>query len=164
MLDTVTNWMLTSSLYQYIQIHMWVWPTLESLHFIGLCLLYGSLLVVDLRLAGVFPSIAVEKVTRFIPLTVIGFVTNVVTGVLFICGDPERYFINPSFQLKMLCVFLACINAVYLSVVLDRFQVANKGASTTIASLPVSIRLTALLSIGFWTAVIILGRFIPYVE
>ncbi|MBU2977769.1 DUF6644 family protein [Alteromonas sp. C1M14] len=164
MLDTLTHWMLASSLYQYIQNQMWVWPTLESLHFVGLCLLYGSLLIVDLRLAGLFRGISVANVSRFIPLTLIGFFINLTTGILFIFGDPQRYFINPSFQLKMLCVLLACINAGFLSVLLGRYQSRSNRDAKDTTHLPISIKLSAILSLGLWTAVIVLGRFIPYVE
>ena len=54
----------------------WLWPLLEILHFIGLSLLLGSMLVVDLRLAGYLRAIDIMTTHRLLPWAVIGFGVN----------------------------------------------------------------------------------------
>ena len=54
----------------------WLWPLLEIIHFIGLSLLLGSILLVDLRLAGFLRQIDLKSTHRLLPWAVIGFVMN----------------------------------------------------------------------------------------
>lgn len=59
--------MSVSEFNDYVMTHSYVWSTLESLYFIGLCLLFGSLLLIDLRALGVaqtVPFSAVENVVH----------------------------------------------------------------------------------------------------
>jgi len=155
--------MLSTPIYNYIQSHGWVWPTLESAHFIGLCLLFGSLLIVDLRLIGAFKSIPINAITKYTGFAVLGFLINVITGVLFVFGDPQRYFINVAFQLKMLCIVLAIMNVAYLFLQL-KFNEGKSAPSSVPFNSRISVKFTAAMSLVFWTSVIVLGRLIPYVE
>jgi hypothetical protein len=102
--SAVNNWILSSQ---------WLWPGLEILHFIGLSLLLGSMLVVDLRLAGLLRQIDVHIVHRLLPWATIGFLVNLVSGVLFFLGDPARYSVNIGFQVKMVLVLIAGLNALW---------------------------------------------------
>jgi len=171
-LQNLVNWMSDSTLNHYINIYSWVWPTLESLHFIGLCLLFGSLLVIDLRIIGVASHVPLKAIEKFIIIILIGFGINFTTGIIFLFGDPSRYFVNPSFQIKMLLILLAIINAFYFSVRLKQYYI-HSGSSDTQQSddkqqnsvrLPLDIKLLACLSLLLWLGVIIFGRLIPYVE
>ena len=177
LIQSIVQWMSDSALNHYIVAHSYVWPTLESLHFIGLCLLFGSLLLIDLRVLGVAQTVPYRAVEKFIIVSIIGFAINLTTGVAFLFGDPERYFVNPSFQLKILCIILALLNALYFSLRMKKYHEPLSSdqeesekvlpVDTTLSiemKLPVDIKLTAGLSLALWVAVIILGRFIPYVE
>ena len=59
----------------------WAWPIAESLHFLGLCLLVGSIGTFDLRLLGVARSVPIAAVHRFIPWGLAGFALNIMTGL-----------------------------------------------------------------------------------
>ena len=61
----------------------WVWPAAETLHFIGLCLVFGVLLAVNLRLLGVMKALPFAAVHRLMPWAVLGFGVNLLTGMLF---------------------------------------------------------------------------------
>ncbi len=82
----------------------WLWPLLEIIHFIGLSLLMGSILIVDLRLAGYLKQIDIMSTHRLLPWAAAGFMMNLATGFLFFFGDPGRYSINIGFQIKMVLV------------------------------------------------------------
>ena len=62
-----------SSINNFILSTTWLWPLLEILHFIGLSLLLGSMLVIDVRLAGYAQSMNVERTTTLVPIAAIGF-------------------------------------------------------------------------------------------
>ena len=72
-----------SSINNFILSTTWLWPLLEILHFIGLSLLLGSMLVIDVRLAGYAQSMNVERTTTLVPIAAIGFFVNALTGLLF---------------------------------------------------------------------------------
>src|SRR5690554_2942631 len=91
----------------------WMWPFMENLHFFGLCLMFGALMVIDLRVLGVAKSVPMAASMRLIPVAIIAFGINLITGIAFICGDPFRYAYNLSFQWKMGLIFLAGVNALW---------------------------------------------------
>ncbi|RBP85815.1 hypothetical protein EBI01_01680 [Marinomonas rhizomae] len=164
-IQSIVQWMSESNLNHYIITHSYVWPTLESLHFIGLCLLFGSLLFIDLRALGLARMIPFPAVEPFILVSLIGFFINLATGVAFLFGDPSRYFINPSFQLKMLCIILALLNALYFSLRMKKRRNADaieQGGNEVV--MPLDMKLAAGVSLALWIAVIVFGRLIPYVE
>ncbi len=149
----------TSALGQAMRDSVWLFPMAETLHFIGLSLLIGSLLVVDCRLLGFTRSFPVAAVSRFLPLALAGFGINLVTGTLFFFSDPFRYYPNIAFRLKMLCILLAGLNALYFA------MTAHSKAMEAGAREPgLAVKTVSALSLTFWVCVIILGRFIPYVE
>lgn len=160
----LTQWLNTSVMHAFILEHSYVWPTLEIFHFIGLCLLFGSLLMVDLRVLGLAKKIPYQGVEPFIILTIIGFIINFVTGGLFIAGDPSRYFVNIAFQLKMLAVCLAFINALLFMTQLKAYEYEHPRSTLPYFDMPGRLKCLAGLSVLLWGAVLVLGRFIPYVE
>src|SRR5512134_1857411 len=89
----------------------WAWPTIESLHFLGLCMLIGGVGTFDLRLLGVGRRIPIAAVHRLIPWGIAGFAINIMTGVLFVMTEPDQYIYNPSFHLKLLFMTIAGVNA-----------------------------------------------------
>ena len=70
----------SSALGQTMRDSIWLFPAAEILHFMGLSLLIGSLLVVDCRLLGFARGFPVAAVYRFLPLALAGFSINLVTG------------------------------------------------------------------------------------
>ena len=159
MIEALTEEMMTSNLTQWIQATYWLWPILEIFHFFGLTLLMGGLIIVDLRMIGFFPDIDLEEVKKLLPLVIFGFLVNLITGVLFLFGDPSRYSINIGFQIKMILVLLAgCNAAIYHLKVEPLFSNLN-----LTDRLPLVIKITGFTSLTLWTGVLLLGRLIPYV-
>lgn len=146
----VNEWVLSSS---------WLWPALEIVHFIGLSLLLGSLLVVDLRLAGFLRDLSFASAHRLLPWAVLGFAVNLLSGILFFLGDPGRYAINIGFQIKMLLVLVAGLNALYfIARVNPRLADADPHADTS-----AELKIVAYVSLLAWFGVLLLGRLIPYI-
>lgn len=155
------DFLKATALNQYITSNFWIWPTLEMIHFAGVCLVLGSLLIIDLSVIGFARGISLRLVDKFIIATLIGFALNVITGVLFVVGDPARYFQNIAFMIKILLIMFAGFNALYFT-----FRVRPrilKGADN-FQEIGFDAKLSTGLSLTFWTSIIVLGRFIPYVE
>lgn len=146
----INNWILSS---------YWLWPMLETIHFIGLSLLLGAMLIVDLRLAGYLRQIDIMAMHRLLPWATFGFLLNLATGTLFFLGDPARYSINIGFQLKMVLVLIAGLNALWFIWKINP-RVASWDAN---GDTPRDAKVVAVLSLVAWFGVLLLGRLIPYV-
>jgi hypothetical protein len=153
-------WMEASALGQFMRDSAWAWPVAEIAHFIGLSLLMGSLLVIDLRLLRLLPNLPLQAALRFLPLSLVGFAINLATGILFCFGDPLRYYPNIAFRLKMLFVLLAGLNAIWF-----KLAIATKDESALDQPRVAAVaKIIAAISLLLWIGVIVMGRFIPYVE
>lgn len=159
-MNDILSWMETSALGQLMRDSVWLFPMAEILHFIGLSLLIGSLMIVDLRLLGVIKDMSFYAVYRFLPISLLGFGINMTTGILFCFTDPFRYYPNIAFRLKMFLVLLAGLNALWfkLSVYPLTIKTPDKAEIGTVA------KIVAVLSLLFWFGVIVMGRMIPYLE
>ena len=112
-MNDILLWMETSALGQMMRDSIWLFPLAEIMHFLGLSLLIGSLMVVDLRLLGIIKDMSFKAIYRFLPVTILGFGINVITGVLFLFTDPFRYYPNFAFRIKMGLIVLGGLNALW---------------------------------------------------
>ncbi len=147
-----------SAMNQWIAETIWLWPVLEIIHFIGLSILLGALLVIDLRLLGMFRIYDAAEVKRLVPLVWLGFFINLASGTMFFIGDPMRYAVNIGFQLKMLLILLAGLN-----VIVYQLQVRPQLTGWNTLTIPTVAKLVAITSLATWAGVLLLGRLIPYV-
>jgi hypothetical protein len=150
-------WLASDYITKYQYRYAWAWKTLETIHFMGLCLLFGVVLVANMRLMGWLRSAPLEGIRRLLPWGVWGFVANSVTGMMFFIGQAFQYIENPSFHLKMLCILLAGANVLYLT---WNDEVWELGPGDTA---PATIRFLAASQIVLWIGVIYFGRMLPYI-
>jgi hypothetical protein len=162
MTDDFLNTIGDSFLGEMARGYFWMWPLLENLHFIGLSALMGGLLVVDLRVIGIGPPkhIPMKPALSLIPFVMIAFAINLITGIIFFCGDPFRYYYNLAFQWKIALIVLAGANALWFWF----GEHAKLSALPEGADTPISAKVIAGISLSLWIGVIILGRLIPYLE
>lgn len=142
----------------FMETTTYAWGVVESIHFIGLTLLLGSIAAWDLRLLGVLRDVPVAAFHRLVPFAVLGFGINVASGSLFLMTDPDQYVYNSAFHLKLLCVALAGVNVVVFYVTMFR-RVNSLGPG---AQLPPLARLNGILSLVLWITVIVCGRMITF--
>jgi uncharacterized membrane protein len=93
----------------------WAWISSETLHFIGLTLLLGVVLLLDLRVLGVARRLPVRPLEALLPWAMLGFAINTLTGMLFFAAAPGQYSGNVAFYWKLGFVLLAGANATYLT-------------------------------------------------
>lgn len=132
----------------------WGWPVVESLHFIGLSLLVGSIGLFDLRLLGVARQIPVMALHKLVPFGVAGFALNVMTGVMFVSSVPDQYVYNPAFQSKLLFMALAGVNMLLFY----RFAWRGLAAGQSLRLAQIG----AAVSLLCWLGVIVCGRLITF--
>ena len=127
------------------------YPTLETVHIIGIALLFGSLCMVDLAILGRMPGIDVRLLARrVLPWTLLGFLIAALSGLTMFAASVGDLIANPAFVLKMGLVFASGTNAGMLH------------ARGPIDSASRLTRWQAVLSILIWVAAIACGRWIAY--
>ena len=137
--------------------HPWVWPICEVFHFVGLCLLLGVTLLVNLRLVGFISGFPLAEVTRLLPWAVAGLGINIVTGMLFFLAAPDQYTQNSTFTWKMGLVLLGGISLLYPTMFDE-----EPDSTSDILHATVTRRVMAVCSVVIWIAVIFFGRYLPY--
>jgi hypothetical protein len=136
----------------------WAWPIAESFHFLGLCLLVGCIGAFDLRLLGVMRRVPIATVHRLIPVGLVGFGINIVTGSLFLLTEPDQYIYNSSFHWKLLFLAIAGVNASLFYLTSYR-RVFTDGASL---DAPRRAKVIAAVSLCAWVGVISAGRLLTF--
>ena len=139
---------------------LYLYPWIESTHVLSICLFFGTLLFVDLRLTGkVFNNLSVADVNRkVLPLTLFGFLVMSVTGLLLFYAIPVRNYQNIFFRIKILLIVIAGINAFFFHRRMSKeAKVWDKDSS-----IPNSMKNSAITSLVLWSTVIISGRMIAY--
>lgn len=136
-------------------------PIAESIHVIGVALVFGTISIVDLRLLGVLRSgSSVKEITEdLLPWTWIGFALAMITGLLMFSSNAPSYWANTPFKLKMIALALAGINMVIFELITARSM--ERWDNDGIAR-PNSVRAAGFLSLTFWIGVVVLGRWIGF--
>jgi len=135
----------------------WGWPACETIHFVGLSLLFGVVLLVDLRMLGFMKSIPFSTLHRLLPWGILGFGLNVATGFLFFVGAPPTFYVtNATFFWKLALILVAGANALYFTV-LDQPWALEAGDTP-----PMAAKVAAASGIVLWTGVIFCGQMLPF--
>lgn len=136
------------------------WGLVEGTHVLTLMLFAGTIFVVDMRLLGLaFRRTPVSVVSdRILPLTIFGLVLMIVTGVALFYAKPLLYYHNIWFRLKLIFLLVAAANIIWFHFRVQRSLPEWDTAPKT----PSVARISAVISIVSWIAVIAVGRFIAY--
>jgi hypothetical protein len=148
----------SSGLGRFMRESLWAYPIAETLHIIGIAALYGSLLVVELRLLGLGRRIPVAPLARLaLPWSLAGFVLAAAMGLAMFSAHAAEFIEQRVFLLKMSLILLAGINA----------AIFHTGPFTAVARWetgvpPPAARVAAAVSLALWTSVIVCGRLLAY--
>jgi hypothetical protein len=139
-------------MFTWISGHPWAYPALEVLHLVGIALLLGNLVLLELRVLGAAPALPLPALARAaLAVALAGFGLAATSGLLMFASQPLELLANRVFTLKMLLLLTAGSNAAWFH---------GRGSLQRLDGLA---RAQALLSLGLWLAVLTCGRFIAYV-
>jgi hypothetical protein len=139
---------------------IWLYPILDVLHCVGILLVAGTIVVIDLRLLGFGMRRATVSsvVGQVLPWTVAGFAFMFITGSLIAWAEPVRLYHSVFFRWKLLFLALAGLNALLFHYGIYRGIAGWDAASLT----PARARLAGSVSIVCWICVIAAGRAVGY--
>src|SRR5262245_29108465 len=151
------RWLSTSTLADFMDGAL-EWPIAESLHFIGLSMLMGTIGLFDLRLIGLAKKIPIAALHRLIPWGITGYVINILTGICFLTAEGNQYVYNPAFQLKILSMSIAGVNVMFFyTTMFGKVKLVGPGEDA-----PLPARIIGGVSLICWLCVIMFGRLLTF--
>jgi hypothetical protein len=136
----------------WIATHPWAYPALETLHLVGVALLLGNLVLFEMRVWGLQPSLPVRPLAKLsLGLVLVGFGLAAASGGVMLASQWSDLQSNRVLWAKAGLVAAAGANAVcfHLRGGLDKLDALARAQTA--------------LSMGLWLLVVACGRFIAYV-
>jgi hypothetical protein len=150
------QWLEYSSLLVAMRSSPWLFPVIATIHLLGLAVLGGAVLVVDLRLLGLGlsrqPPAQLARDAQ--PLLLGSLVIMLLTGLLLFMCFATKYYYLTAFWVKLASLFLAVVFTFTI-----RRRVVTAGETTLRAMWS---RPTALVSVSLWASVLLTGRLIGF--
>jgi hypothetical protein len=143
-LNTLAAALESTALAQFLKASQWVYPFVNAGHILGIALLVGAIVPLDLALAGWLRNVDAARTQALLrPFAIVGLVLAAICGGLLFITQAQDYTRNPVFQIKMVLFALALANAA--------------------AHLAFPNRVLALVSLALWPGILVLGRMVGYV-
>lgn len=153
------TWLEGTSIANAIRTSVWLYPALETSHYVGLACLVGGIMLIDLRLLGVGKSLPVRSMIGLLPWVWGGFAINATSGALIFIYGATNFGTNPSFWVKMTLMALAGLNALIFDIAARR----SADHWDTAGAVPIPVKAIATLSFALWIAVVTTGRWMAYI-
>jgi hypothetical protein len=133
---------------------IWAYPTILTLHTVGLGIVVGVNAVIDLRLLGAARRVPIRALPPLYRPMWAGFALNAVTGVLLFAAGAEWTGVKPIFYVKLALIAAALALAVRI-----RRSIVDRGDD---AALTGRAKALAAASLVLWIAAIFAGRYTAY--
>ena len=149
-----------SSLATGIRNSLYAFPLIESVHVVGLTLVFGTILIIDLRLLGLASSRRpfTRLASDIFRWTWLAFAVTVTTGLLMFATNASTYYHNAYFRAKMALLVVSGLNMLAFELTARRsVQQWDKDAAA-----PASGKTVAAVSLVVWISVIFLGRWVGF--
>jgi hypothetical protein len=139
----------------------WMFPTLETIHVIAIVTVIGAIAMMDMRLLGLTSGNRAVRALAHdtLPVTWVAFALAAVTGSLLFASKATTYMVNPYFLWKLAFMVLAGLNMVFFHRYVAK-GMDSWGAPGT--AIPLSAKLSGLLSLGLWMIIPFCGRVIGF--
>ena len=134
-----------------LRAHVWAYPALEVVHIVGIALLLGNLMALEIRVWGGAAALPVKALARLsLGIALAGFALAAASGLLMFATQPAELLANRSFVLKMGLLTAAGCNAAWFH---------GRGS---LDKLDLVARIQMWVSTAIWLGVVACGRWIAY--
>lgn len=155
----ILGWIEATAVATWVResISLFAYPTILSVHAIGLAFLVGASAVISLRLLGVAQEIPLAPVEKIFAVAWAGFWVNAISGTLLLMAAATSMLTNPVFVIKLVFIVFAVVN---LRIIKTR--VFGDRESIEAGVVPKIGRTLAWSSLGLWFGAIVAGRLTAY--
>ena len=130
------------------------YPSMIALHALGMAIMVGLSLLLDLRILGWFAGIPLQALRRFFGLAWVGFGINFVSGSMLFSAQATSYIVDWVFMTKMTLVLLGAVTAGILQPAVVKVAPGGQLSGGTKA--------VAGVAIVVWVVAIVMGRLTAY--
>src|SRR6266700_3122856 len=161
-LGELTKWLAATLLSHTIQTYGWIIPSLQTIHILGVAVVFSSVILVDLRIWRLLQrdEPLPEMARRFLPTIWPVLLILLVTGSLLIVGEPRRSLLNSTFYLKMALLAVA----IMLTAGLQRSISSSPNSWDGNRARRIAKRFAATVSMVVWCGILFAGRWIAYTQ
>jgi len=139
---------------------VWTYGTVNLVHILGVSSLFGSVLVLDLRLLGLWKSIPIAAITQpTVPIATAGFLIAAFSGVCLLATKATEYVGNPFLYIKFPAIGLGMANVLVLNL-LPAWKARKTRDLTSRENFQLSV--VGGISLVSWLTAIMAGRMIGY--
>ena len=150
------SWVENSALGIWMIDSIWGYPIVLSAHAVGMSIVVGTVLMIDLRVLGLAGDAPLASFRNMFWVTWFGVFLNFTSGVALFASDPAKFLVHPAFWIKIALMLVGVLSHVLLWNSLS-VNSHGQGESGKVKNL-------AIFSLLLWVGVIIAGRVIGYIE
>jgi hypothetical protein len=147
-------WLEATGLAEWVRMSTPGYPSMIALHAIGMAVMVGLSLLIDLRVLGWFAGIPLHALQRFFGLAWIGFGINLVSGSALFSAQATSYIVDWVFMTKMALVVLGAMTAAILQPAVAKTAPGGEASGV--------MKAVAAIAIVFWVVAIVMGRLTAY--
>lgn len=134
----------------FIRESLWGYPITLSSHGVGFALVVGVVVALNMRVLGFARGISVQAFDRVFIVAWIGFIINLVSGLILFAGSASEYTFQGSFQLKIGAIVLG---GILMKVVMNAVRERKN---------PAIVKVYSIACLAAWATAVITGRLMAY--
>jgi hypothetical protein len=138
----------------WLRSELWGWPLVLTIHVLGTAVVIGFMIVISLRLLGLFETIPYSSLNRLFPVVWVALVVQVLTGIALWVTKPTRYVADTAFALKCSLIVVGIVLMLYFYAAMKR-EAASWDAAGAASGRGVKFAAASLL---VWCGVLVVGR------
>ena len=153
-MEAVLDALVASAPAQWLRFSRWGYAAVNTTHVLGIALLVGAILPLDLRLLGFWRAVALETVARvLVPVAATGLLLAITTGAFLFITRADEYASIDLFLVKVALIATGAVHALSL----------HLGCGLRNAS-RARLRAAGAASLSIWVAALVCGRLLAFVD
>ena len=153
-MEAVLDALVASAPAQWLRFSRWGYAAVNTTHVLGIALLVGAILPLDLRLLGFWRAVALEPLARvLVPVAAAGLLLAITTGAFLFITRANEYAAIDLFLVKVAFIATGVVHALSL----------HLGSKLAKAS-PARLRAAGATSLSIWIAALVCGRLLAFVD
>jgi hypothetical protein len=139
---------------------VWSYAVINLIHILGVATLFGSILVLDLRMLGAFRRTPLAPISiPTVRLATVGFTIAALSGLCLLSTNASEYASNPFLSVKFAAIFVGLVNVLVLRALPAWHQ---RHSDTLTRRQRTQLAVSGGISLTAWTTALSAGRMLGY--
>lgn len=143
-------WVEESWMGIFIRESLWGYPIVLSSHGVGMAIVVGCVIAANMRVLGFAKGLSVRAFDGIFIVGWLGFLVNLISGLILLAGNASQYFFQGSFQLKIAFIL---VGGILMKIMMNGIR-DNRDLAVT--------RIISVLCLASWLGALITGRLMAY--